>query len=115
MCLAGPGVVLKGAPHPGPHLREDDDGRLPLSLLLPLQPGQQLGGHRLDLPTAVLHQGPGAQGEGRTLCPLAHHHPTQWESWRVGRPTPAPAPLPASRFLCPTGGPLDARPGPVMG
>ena len=79
-----PGKVLMGAPRqleeeavseglpspcPGPYLGEDEDGRLPLPLLLALQAGQQLSGHCLDLLAVFLHHGPGARGGGQGQGP----------------------------------------------
>lgn len=54
-----------------PYLVEDEHGHLPRSHLLALQGGQQLAGHCLDLPAAVMHHGPGARGQGRVRARLA--------------------------------------------
>lgn len=75
-------LLVKGGPGgfswrqgAGPHLREDDDGRLPLPLLPALQVGQQLEGQRLDLPALVLHHGPGCRVKAGRLVGTAPGHP----------------------------------------
>lgn len=43
------------------YLNEDQDGRLPFSLLLALQAGQQVAENCLDLFAVILHHGPGGK------------------------------------------------------